>query len=272
MMEYVFDFMRLLGGDRAGATRGRGSAGRGGAGRGAKPGVLLQLRLVFYGVLLGLMIPVIRQVDWSPLVPPGLKVEWPTGFGIAWPAGHLRVPGGWGWGRDAAKTGVSSDAAAAGTARNGGAATGGVTTGTLATAAGVASAASTAAAAASALSGGKPVSARFTICGRAKRINCMVDGDTFWMAGTKIRIADIDTPETHPPRCAREARLGRAATVKMQGMLNAGPFKLAPIKRDVDRYGRKLRIVERGGVSLGALLVRQGLARRYGGGKRSPWC
>ena len=120
--------------------------------------------------------------------------------------------------------------------------------------------------------GGKAVSARFTICGQAKRIDCIVDGHTVWMAGTKIRIADIDTPETHPPRCAREARLGQAATLKMQALLNAGPFTLTPIKRDVDRYGRKLRIVERDGKSLGAMLVRHGLARRYGGGKRSPWC
>ncbi|WP_231420843.1 thermonuclease family protein [Sphingomonas sp. Leaf205] len=257
--------MRLLSGDRGGATR------RGGSGRSAAPGVLLQLRLVFYGVLLGLMMPVIRQIDWSALVPPGLKIEWPTGFGIAWPAGHLRVPGGWSKAADAAKAEASSAAAAAaGAATNAGAAT--TATGALATAAGVASAASTVAAAASALSGGKAVSARFTICGHAKRIDCMVDGDTFWMAGTKIRIADIDTPETHPPRCAREARLGQAATVKMQALLNAGPFTLAPIKRDVDRYGRKLRLVERDGVSLGAVLVRHGLARRYGGGKRSPWC
>ena len=91
MMEYVFDFMRLLGGDRAGAPRGRG-----GSARETRPGVLLQLRLVLYGVLLGLMMPVIRQINWAALVPPGLKIEWPTGFGIAWPAGHLRVPGGWG--------------------------------------------------------------------------------------------------------------------------------------------------------------------------------
>ena len=96
-MEYVFDFMRLLSGDRAGATR------RGGSVRGTAPGVLLQLRLVFYGVLLGLMMPVIRQIDWSALVPPGLKIEWPTGFGIAWPAGHLRVPGGWSRAADACR-------------------------------------------------------------------------------------------------------------------------------------------------------------------------
>ncbi|MEG8032322.1 thermonuclease family protein [Sphingomonas aurantiaca] len=262
-MEYVFDFMRLLSGDRAGATR------RGGSGRTAAPGVLLQLRLVFYGVLIGLMMPVIRQIDWSALVPPGLKIEWPTGFGIAWPAGHLRVPGGWSKAADAAAAGAKADASSAAAAAAGAATT---ATGALATAAGVASAASTAAALASALSGSKPVSTRFTICGHAKRIDCMVDGDTFWMAGTKIRIADIDTPETHPPRCAREARLGQAATVKMQALLNAGPFTLVPIKRDVDRYGRKLRLVERDGKSLGAELVRHGLARNYGGGKRSPWC
>jgi endonuclease YncB( thermonuclease family) len=216
---------------------------------------MLQLRLVFYGVLLGLMVPVIRQIDWSALVPPGLKVEWPTGFGIAWPAGRLRVPGGWGGGADTGSPATSSAAGAGAGA-----------------AAAATAASAIAASAASAIAGGKPVSARFTICGHAKRIDCMVDGDTFWMAGTKIRIADIDTPETHPPRCAREARLGQAATVKMQALLNAGPFTLVPIKRDVDRYGRKLRLVERDGVSLGAVLVRHGLARRYGGGKRSPWC
>jgi hypothetical protein len=55
------------------------------------------------------------------------------------------------------------------------------------------------------------------------------------LAGTKISIADIDTPKTHPPRSAREARLGQAETLKMQPLLNAGPFTLTPIKRDVDR-------------------------------------
>ena len=42
----------------------------------------------------------------------------------------------------------------------------------------------------------------------------------------------------------------------MQALLNADPFTLTPIKRDCNRYGRKLRIVERDGVSLGAVLVR----------------
>ena len=41
--------------------------------------------------------------------------------------------------------------------------------------------------------------------------------------------------------------------------------------RDQDRYGRKLRIVTRGGESLGEMLVAEGLAREWTG-RREPWC
>ena len=117
-----------------------------------------------------------------------------------------------------------------------------------------------------------PESRSFTLCRGAHRTNCVVDGDTFWMDGEKIRIADIDTPETHPPRCPREAALGAQATLRLHALLNAGPFALEPASgRDVDRYGRKLRIVERDGRSLGATLVAEGLAREWTG-RRLPWC
>lgn len=111
----------------------------------------------------------------------------------------------------------------------------------------------------------------FTMCFMGGGTNCVVDGDTFWMDGTKIRIADIDAPETHPPRCAEEGALGDRATDRLQALLNAGPVTLATADRDEDRYGRKLRIVERGGVSLGETLVAEGLARRWTG-HRMPWC
>src|SRR3546814_12312708 len=81
----------------------------------------------------------------------------------------------------------------------------------------------------------------------------------------KVRVADIDAPETHPSRCAEEARLGKAATERLRALLDAGPVTLVTADRDVDRYGRKLRIVERDGRSLGAVLVREGLAREWGG-------
>ena len=111
----------------------------------------------------------------------------------------------------------------------------------------------------------------FGFCHIGGGTNCVVDGDTFWMDGQKIRIADIDTPETHPPRCAGEATLGAQATQRLQALLNAGPVTLETIERDTDKYGRALRIVPRNGQSLGATLVAEGLARPWGGSRRS-WC
>ena len=113
--------------------------------------------------------------------------------------------------------------------------------------------------------------ASFVFCHNNGGTNCVVDGDTIWYRGTKIRITGIDTPETHQPKCAAEAKLGAAATRRMLQLVNAGPFTLQSINRDEDRYGRKLRILKRGGKSLGDILVEEGLARYYKGGRRS-WC
>lgn len=113
--------------------------------------------------------------------------------------------------------------------------------------------------------------ASFAFCHNGGGTNCVVDGDTIWYRGSKIRIADIDTPETHQPKCVAEAELGAAATRRMLELVNSGPFTLQSIDRDQDRYGRKLRILTRGGQSLGNILVEEGLARYYAGGRRS-WC
>jgi endonuclease YncB( thermonuclease family) len=39
-------------------------------------------------------------------------------------------------------------------------------------------------------------SAYFSLCGPSGGDNCVIDGDTFHFRGEKIRIADIDAPET----------------------------------------------------------------------------
>jgi micrococcal nuclease len=121
------------------------------------------------------------------------------------------------------------------------------------------------------LANGLPGMNHYGLCHSGGGYNCVVDGDTFYHDGQKIRIADIDTPETHPPRCAHEAELGEAATLRLQALLNAGPFSLQSIDRDSDKYGRKLRTVMRDGRSIGGQLVGEGLARYYGGG-RQRWC
>ncbi|HEY1124750.1 MAG TPA: thermonuclease family protein [Sphingobium sp.] len=112
----------------------------------------------------------------------------------------------------------------------------------------------------------------FSFCHTGGGTNCVVDGDTIWLDGVKIRVADIDAPETHPPRCAREADLGKRATDRLLALVNAGAFSAEPAgDRDEDRYGRKLRVLVRNGQSLGDQLVTEGLARSWDGA-RHPWC
>ena len=112
----------------------------------------------------------------------------------------------------------------------------------------------------------------FRTCAAPPHHTCVMDGDTFYFRGESIRIADIDAPETHPPRCALEAGLGAAATDRLRGLLSAGDFEIRQAGfRDKDRYGRKLRTVYRDGRSLGDVLVAEGLAREWGG-RREPWC
>ena len=58
------------------------------------------------------------------------------------------------------------------------------------------------------------LSAQFGPCDGGGGRNCVIDGDTIRFEGEKIRIVGLDTPETHPPSCAREADLGRQSTLK----------------------------------------------------------
>jgi micrococcal nuclease len=100
----------------------------------------------------------------------------------------------------------------------------------------------------------------------------VIDGDTFDYRGDRIRVADIDTPE-RDGRCPHETRLAAQAAGRMRALLAAGAFELhpSPDGRDEDAHGRKLRIVTRGGRSLGDQLVAEGLARTWSG-RREPWC
>lgn len=112
----------------------------------------------------------------------------------------------------------------------------------------------------------------FTLCIRSNRTNCVVDGDTIHYDGVIIRIEGIDTPETHRAKCEAEQALGRRATERLLELVNAGSFEIVRKgRRDTDKYGRKLRVLERGGQSFGDILIEEGLARSWGGSRRS-WC
>ncbi|RIV75616.1 thermonuclease family protein [Pelagerythrobacter aerophilus] len=107
-----------------------------------------------------------------------------------------------------------------------------------------------------------------TLCAPGPRDNCVVDGDTFWLAGEKVRIADIDAPELSG-ECPSEKARARQARDRLLAILNAAPFEIH--RQGEDRYGRTLAIVVNARGSVGDQLVAEGLARTWSG-RREVWC
>ena len=96
-----------------------------------------------------------------------------------------------------------------------------------------------------------------------------VDGDTLRCGDERVRVMGLDAPEMHG-RYPAEVRLARAARARM-AILVAGGITIHPHGRD--RYRRLLAVVrDRQGRDVAAVLIREGLARPYGGERRRSWC
>lgn len=107
----------------------------------------------------------------------------------------------------------------------------------------------------------------FPICERGKpRINCVVDGDTLWLNGEKIRIKGLHTPETFAAKCARERRLGDAAKHALARFLWPGPVMLDRTGRD--RFGRTLAFV----FAAGRDATKAMIAMDHGAAHRQTFC
>jgi endonuclease YncB( thermonuclease family) len=104
----------------------------------------------------------------------------------------------------------------------------------------------------------------------------IVDGDTIKVDGVKIRILEIDTPETYHSRCENELILGLKAKERLRQLVDAGQLSYAP--NGLDRYGRTLAYVYVNGQSVGEVLLREQLALHYYPGpsakaaRLSHWC
>ena len=100
---------------------------------------------------------------------------------------------------------------------------------------------------------------------------CVIDGDTLWLGGQRLRAVGYDAPETRQNICggAQEVALGRAATARLVQILNGGGIELRLVGHD--RYGRGLVVISTRGRDVADILVSEGLARRYPKG-REFWC
>jgi endonuclease YncB( thermonuclease family) len=108
----------------------------------------------------------------------------------------------------------------------------------------------------------------------------LIDGDTFVHEGERIRIIEIDTPETWRPRCERELQLGLAAKQELRRLFNMiddkHPLTIVPEKKDYWR--RTLAYVYVGEINVGEAMIASGHALRYTKGaaakaeRLSRWC
>ena len=111
----------------------------------------------------------------------------------------------------------------------------------------------------------------FEKCAGIDRHTCVVDGDTIWLNGEKIRIVGYDTPEPTSNVCggAHEIDLAHRATARLIELMNQGNFTVE--RQGNDRYGRTLAKVHVNDRDVGDLLVAEGLARYWPYG-REFWC
>ncbi|MFA7187989.1 MAG: thermonuclease family protein [Alphaproteobacteria bacterium] len=107
------------------------------------------------------------------------------------------------------------------------------------------------------------------------------DGDTFAakvklennvMVSVRVRILGIDTPEIHGD-CDSEIQVAIKARDKLGALLPENSIvQLSDIKDDkyLGRIDANVRLSD--GRDVGAIMLKEKLARKYNGGKRKKWC
>ncbi|NOD49614.1 MULTISPECIES: thermonuclease family protein [Ruegeria] len=99
-----------------------------------------------------------------------------------------------------------------------------------------------------------------------------VDGDTIDHGDDRYRLIGFDTPETFRAQCDAERALGLRAKDRLTELINfAGVIELE-IELHFDVHDRFLALGRVSGQNVGAILISEGLARPYSGGKRQSWC
>jgi endonuclease YncB( thermonuclease family) len=112
-------------------------------------------------------------------------------------------------------------------------------------------------------------------------VKYIVDGDTFsagvkleddTMVSVRVRIRNVDTPELHG-ECVDEIVAANVAKNRLAELLPVDSVvELENIKDDKYLGRIDATVQDSRGRDVGRVLIREGLGRRYSGGKRQTWC
>ncbi len=100
----------------------------------------------------------------------------------------------------------------------------------------------------------------------------VIDGDTLAIGDERYRLLGFDTPETFNAQCDDELALGQKATRRLKALIGQGDTLVLEVSLKRDRYQRKLARALIADQDVADIMISEGLARAYGGGKRQPWC
>lgn len=99
----------------------------------------------------------------------------------------------------------------------------------------------------------------------------VIDGDTIDVDGERIRVLGVDAPELRG-RCEEERQAARYAWGFLAGLLGQAGNRLTIERAGTDRYGRTLARLRIDRTDIADILVANGVARPYDGGRRGSWC
>jgi endonuclease YncB( thermonuclease family) len=98
----------------------------------------------------------------------------------------------------------------------------------------------------------------------------VIDGDTIRLGTERIRIRNIDAPETEGrAKCNAERRLAALATQKLTEIIMGERLEIE--RHGKDRFGRTLAYIRVSGADVGEMLIRARVAVRWEG-RRAVWC
>ena len=113
-----------------------------------------------------------------------------------------------------------------------------------------------------------PGETKFGQCYNSSARNCVLDGDTIYLAGEKMEIAGMQVPAVRGGQCAEEGELGINAAVRLAELLNSGKPTLGATEQGADGVVRQH--IEVGGRDVARTMIKEGLAHESG--SRRGWC